>query len=120
MRLSALLLTAVLLFAQVPSRVSVGYDSIQGARLKADLTVAIQWIASEFARAGLKPANGDSFLQPVPLIECTMDQVTDTVEKINSEKMTRILKLAHLAGSEFADAEKPPKLEPRARSRGSE
>jgi len=47
-------------------------------------------------------------------------QVTDTVEKINFEKMTRILKLAYLAGFEFADAENPLKLEPRDRSRGSE
>ena len=92
MRFSALLLTAILLCAQVPSRVSTGYDSIQAAHLRADLTflssdaldgrrslqrgseVAIQWIASEFAKAGLKPAAGDSYLQPVPLIEYTMDR----------------------------------------------
>jgi hypothetical protein len=62
-------------------------DFIQASHLKADLTflssdalegrrsmqrgdeVAIGWIASEFAKAGLKPAAGDSYLQPVPLIE---------------------------------------------------
>ncbi len=80
------------LAAQPPARVQTGYDSIRAARLKADLTflssdalagrrsletgseVAIQWIASEFAKAGLKPAAGDSYLQPVPLIEFTSDR----------------------------------------------
>jgi Peptidase family M28 len=97
MRLPILLITTALLSAQVPSRLSTGYDSIQPARLKADLTflssdalegrrslergseVAIQWIASEFAKAGLKPASGDSFLQPVPLIEYTMDRGATSV-----------------------------------------
>ena len=36
--------------------------------------VAIQWIADEFQKAGLKPAAGDSFLQPVPLVEYKMDR----------------------------------------------
>jgi len=36
--------------------------------------VAIQWIASEFSKAGLKPAFGDGFLQPVPLVEYKMDR----------------------------------------------
>src|SRR5260370_13019605 len=107
MRLSAVLLTAALLCAQVPSRVSTGYDSIQPARLKADLTflasdalegrrslergseVAIQWIASEFAKAGLKPAVGDSFLQPVPLIEFTADRgLTSLVVKYGDRSET--------------------------------
>jgi len=87
-----LFLIAVVLCAQAPRRVADGYDSIQAARLKADLTflssdalegrrslergseVAIQWIASEFAKAGLKPASGDSYLQPVPLIEYQADR----------------------------------------------
>ena len=73
MRSIALLFAAALLCAQPPARVQTGYDSIQPARLKADLTflssdalegrmslqrgseIAIQWIASEFAKAGLKP-----------------------------------------------------------------
>jgi hypothetical protein len=37
--------------------------------------VAIRWIASEFAKAGLQPAAGESFLQPVPLVEYKMDPV---------------------------------------------
>src|SRR5436190_15768199 len=74
------------------SRLAEGFDSIQVNRIKADLTflssdalegrrslergseVAIQWIASEFAKSGLKPLTGDSFLQPVPLIEFTADR----------------------------------------------
>jgi hypothetical protein len=92
MRLSLVLLTAATLSAQAPKRVAEGYDSIQVTRLRADLTflasdalegrrslergseVAIQWIASEFAKAGLKPVGSDSYLQPVPLIEYTADR----------------------------------------------
>jgi len=91
MRMFALFLPA-LLFAQAPARLQTGYDSIRPPALKADLTfissdaldgrmslqrgseVAVQWIAAEFAKAGLKPAAGDSFLQPVPLIEFTTDR----------------------------------------------
>ncbi len=97
MRLVPLFLTAILLFAQMPSRVSTGYDSIQASRLKADLTflssdalegrrslergseVAIQWIASEFAKSGLKPLTGDSFLQTVPIIEYQADRSKTTM-----------------------------------------
>ncbi len=43
-------------------------------------------------------------------------QVTDTVEKINFEKMTKILKLAYLSGFEFADAANGPRLLPRAKA----
>ena len=35
-------------------------------------------------------------------------QVTDTVEKINFEKMAKILKLAYLSGFEFADSSEHP------------
>lgn len=92
MRLFSLLFATALLCAQPPARVQTGYDSIQPARLKADLTflssdalegrlslqrgseIAIQWIASEFAKAGLKPMVGYSYLQPVPLIEFSADR----------------------------------------------
>jgi hypothetical protein len=92
MRTLSLLFTAAVLCAQPPARVQTGYDSIQPAHLKADLTflssdalegrlslqrgseIAIQWIASEFAKAGLKPLVGDSYLQPVPLIEFSADR----------------------------------------------
>jgi hypothetical protein len=36
------------------------------------------------------------------------------VEKINFEKMTKILKLAYASGFAFADAANPPKLQPKA------
>jgi hypothetical protein len=76
---------------------STGLDSIESSRLKADLTflssdalegrrslergseVAIQWIASEFSKAGLKPLVGDSYLQPVPLIEFTADRAATSL-----------------------------------------
>jgi hypothetical protein len=93
MRILAVFLVASLACAQqTKSRIAEGFDSIQVARLRADLTflssdalegrrslergseVAIQWIASEFAKAGLKPLVGDSYLQPVPLIEFTADR----------------------------------------------
>ena len=84
------LLIATAACAQSPSR--PGFDSISGVRLRADLTflssdalegrrslergseVAIHWIASEFAKSGLKPLVGDSYLQPVPLVEYTADR----------------------------------------------
>jgi hypothetical protein len=89
----ALLITAAAC-AQTPmrSRIGVGFDSIDPVRLKADLTflasdalagrrslergseVAVEWIASEFAKSGLKPLVRDSFLQPVPLIEYMVDR----------------------------------------------
>lgn len=98
MRYPLLFFTTALLFAeQLPANLRTGYDAIQASRLKADLTflssdalegrrslqrgseVAIQWIASEFAKAGLKPGAGDSYLQRVPLIEFTPDRELTTV-----------------------------------------
>src|SRR5215475_2554049 len=83
---------------------TTGLDDIQAAKLRADLTflasdamegrmslergseVAIQWIASEFAKAGLKPAVGDSFLQPVPLVEYKMDR-DNTFLKLSGQSL---------------------------------
>ena len=76
----------------VPSRIAPGYQTIRERDIRADLTfvasdalqgrmslqngdqVAIEWIASEFAKDGLKPAFGQSYLQPVPLVEYRGDQ----------------------------------------------
>ena len=99
MRTLAVFLMASLACAQpTKSRIAEGFDSIQVARLKADLTflssdalegrrslergseVAIQWIASEFAKAGLKPLVGASYLQPVPLIEFTADRTLTSMD----------------------------------------
>jgi hypothetical protein len=86
-------------FAQekVAPQLATGFDSIKAENLRTDLTfvasdalqgrmslqpgdeVAIQWIASEFAKAGLKPANGDSYLQAVPLVEYRGDRARSYV-----------------------------------------
>src|SRR5215467_13971439 len=99
MRKTGLILIAGLAFAQtgMRQRVATGLDSIDVTRLKADLTflssdalegrrslergseVAIQWIASQYAKAGLKPLVGDSYLQPVPLVEFTVDRAATSL-----------------------------------------
>jgi hypothetical protein len=97
MRALSLILFGAVLCAQPPAPLKPGYDTIRPERLKADLTflssdaldgrrslergseVAIQWIASEFAKAGLKPLVGNSFLQPVPIIEYTPDRNLTTL-----------------------------------------
>jgi hypothetical protein len=104
MRKLSLFFAASLLCAQPPARLAAGYDTLKPATLKADLTflssdaldgrlslqpgseVAIQWIASEFAKAGLKPAAGDSFLQPVPLIEYAADRALTTLSVAHDGK----------------------------------
>lgn len=92
-KLLILPLVAAFLSAQTPrQQLEPGLNTIQAATLRANLTflssdalegrmslergdeAAIQWIASEFSKAGLKPAVGDSFLQPVPLVEYKMDR----------------------------------------------
>jgi hypothetical protein len=87
------------IFAQekVAPQLATGFESIKEDSLRADLTflasdalqgrmslqngdeVAIAWIASEFAKAGLKPANGDSYLQAVPLVEYRGDRARSFV-----------------------------------------
>jgi len=96
---SFLLLAPLALPAQtlpIPQRLRVGYDSISQDRMRADLTffagdgtqgrmtlspgdlAATEWVASEFAKAGLKaPATDASgkptFMQAVPVIEYAVD-----------------------------------------------
>ncbi len=93
--LTTLLLAVSFAAAQqsaIPPRIAPGFNTIREPDLKADLTflasdstqgrlslqngdqVAIDWIASEFAKAGLKPAFNGSYLQPVPLIEYRGDR----------------------------------------------
>ena len=105
MRITAVFLIASLAGAQqMKPRITEGFDSIQAARLKADLTflssdalegrrslergseVAIQWIASQFAKAGLKPAVGDSYLQPVPIIEFTSERTLTSLVVRHGER----------------------------------
>ncbi len=82
--MSRVLLAVLLLW---PALAQQGTDAIRVERLRADVAflsskalegrkslergseVAIQFIAAEFAKVGLKPAAGDSYLQEVPLIE---------------------------------------------------
>ena len=83
--------------ACVASGQQAGFESIREDTLRANLTflasdgmqgrlslqpgdeAAIQWVASEFAKAGLKPAAGGSFLQPVELIEYRADRTRSFV-----------------------------------------
>src|SRR3977135_3661620 len=76
----------------LPARLATGFDTIREESLRADLTflasdalqgrmslqpgddTAIQWIASEFAKAGLEPAANGSYFQLVPLIEYRPDR----------------------------------------------
>src|SRR5579859_5800774 len=49
-------------------------DALEGRRsLDRGSEVTIQFLAAEFAKAGLQPLAGDTFLQPVPLIEYRLD-----------------------------------------------
>jgi hypothetical protein len=86
-----LLAAAALAQSGVDPRIAVGLNAIGAKNLRADLTflasdalegrmslqrgseAAIQFIAAEFAKAGLKPTVGDSYLQPVELIEYRAD-----------------------------------------------
>ncbi|HXN24234.1 MAG TPA: M28 family peptidase [Candidatus Dormibacteraeota bacterium] len=81
----------------VPAQLASGFNTIREETLRADLTflasdalqgrmslqpgddVAIQWIASEFAKAGLRPAASGSYLQPVNLIEYRGDRAQSYV-----------------------------------------
>ncbi len=81
----------------VPARIAPGYRTISEGDLRADLTflssdalqgrmslengdaVAIEWIASEFKKAGLKPAFGNSYVQQVPVVEYRADAAQSSI-----------------------------------------
>ena len=105
--LQALLLLTAVLTAQPRASLNTGLETIRAATLKADLTflasdalegrmslergndVAIQWIASEFTKAGLKPAFAGTYLQPVPLVEYRMDRdQTSLTIRVNGAPQT--------------------------------
>ena len=107
MKPTVVLLLPLALLAQAPPRLAPGADSIRASDLRADLTflasdalegrmslergseVAIQWIAAEFAKAGLKPLVDDSYLQPVPLVEYRGDrQLSSLLLKVNGKSET--------------------------------
>src|SRR5258708_3947172 len=91
----------------VPSPERVGFQHLRAADLKADLyflasdalqgrmslqpgdEAATQWVAAEFAKAGLEPAAGNSsYLQGVPLIEYRGDRDASFVALKRGDKIT--------------------------------
>jgi len=90
----------------IPARIAPGYRTIREGDLRADLTfftsdplqgrmslengdaVAIEWVASEFKKAGLKPAFGESYVQPVPIVEYRADAAQSSIvlRRAGSEK----------------------------------
>jgi hypothetical protein len=91
--------------ATVPSIERPGFQHLRAADLKADLyflasdalqgrmslqpgdEAATQWVAAEFAKAGLEPAaGGSSYLQAVPLIEFRSDRVASFLRLKRGEK----------------------------------
>ena len=96
---------AFALSAQAP-RANTGLETIKASVLRTDLTyiasdemqgrlslapgseLAIQWIAAEFKKAGLKPL-GDNYLQTVPLIDYRSDRQANsfTVRRNGKEEI---------------------------------
>lgn len=55
-------------------------DPLQGRMsLENGDAVAIEWVASELKKAGLKPAFGDSYVQPVPIVEYRADAARSSI-----------------------------------------
>jgi hypothetical protein len=87
----SILLNTIGFSQAVDARLVAGLNAIRAANLRADVTflasaplegrrsldrgseAAAEFIAAEFAKAGLKPANGDSWFQDVPLVEYRPD-----------------------------------------------
>ncbi len=96
--LSTVFVVAAHAQAPPPSNLAPGFNMIREDNLRADLTflasdalqgrmsmqpgddAAIQWIASEFAKAGLRPVTADgTYLQPVDLIEYRGDRAQNFI-----------------------------------------
>jgi hypothetical protein len=104
----------------VPESLRVGFNAIREATMRADLTflaseglqgrlslqpgddAAIQWVAAEFAKAGLKPGIGDSYLQPVDLIEYRPDRTRSYVE-LKRNGSVKQWKFPEIAGTFSSD-----------------
>lgn len=97
--------------ATIPASELAGFRTLQQDELKRDLTYissdalggrlslqpgddqAIQWIAAEFKKAGLKPVGRDGsgapgYLQAVPLVEYRPDRAASTVSMTRAGKTT--------------------------------
>ena len=103
------LLPVVLVSAQngVEPKLATGFNAIKEQNLRADLTflasdalegrmslqrgseIAINLIAAEFAKAGLKPLVGDSYLQSVDLIEYRADQRAMSIKLMRGDTEQR-------------------------------
>lgn len=90
----------------IPAAEATGFNAIKETNLRANLAfisgdglrgrmslqpgddAAAEWVASEFAKAGLKPAADGSFLQPVPLVEYRNDRAQShlSLERGGSQK----------------------------------
>jgi Peptidase family M28/PA domain len=91
----------------VPAIERQGFQRLRAADLKADLyflasdalqgrmslqpgdDAATQWVAAEFAKAGLEPASGSSYLQAVPLIEFRGDRQASFISLKRGGKVTQ-------------------------------
>jgi hypothetical protein len=108
--------------ASVPAGEQPGFQAIRAEDLKANLTflasdaldgrmslgkgseVAIQWIQSEFQKAGLEPAANGSYLQPVPLFEYRNDRDKSFL-KLNIRGRSETFKFPEAFGQFFEDTE---------------
>src|SRR5580698_5468554 len=103
---AALAAQAASTVVSIPSAERAGFQHLRAADLKADLyflasnplqgrlslqpgdDAATQWVAAEFAKAGLEPAaGGSSYLQAVPLIEYRGDRETSFVKLQRADKV---------------------------------
>ena len=99
---------AAIQISSIPSKERPGFEHLRAADLKADLyflasdalqgrmslqpgdETATQWVAAEFAKAGLQPAAGNSsYLQAVPLIEYRGDRDASFVALKRADKVTQ-------------------------------
>ena len=85
-------------------------DALEGRRsLERGSEVAIQFLAAEFTKAGLKPVYGDSYLQPVPLIEYRVDpELTSFTVELGGKRRTLKYNSDFFGGSSFESSAAAP------------
>ena len=100
----------------MPAQIAPGFATIRAESLRADVTflasdalegrlslqqgntVAIEWVASEFAKAGLQPLVDDGYRQAVPLVEYRADRAENRVS-LTRAGATKPWAFPHVAGS---------------------